>query len=75
VAAVRQAQSLRVDLPGRLAPGEVIRADMNALRDAPWCASLAGVSLAVWLAQGPPADRPGLWRLSSVRAWYQSRLG
>jgi hypothetical protein len=66
---------LRVALPGRLAPGEVIEADWERLSDTVRAASLAGVPVAVWLAQGPPRDAPGGWRLMSIRGFVQSRLG
>jgi hypothetical protein len=72
--AVRAAQPVRVVLPGRLLPGEVVSADMDALMSAERCASLSRVPVAVWLAQGPPPDAPGLWRLRSVRGFVQGRL-
>lgn len=65
---------MRIDLPGRLAPGEVIQADMNRLMPAARCALLSQVEVGVWLAEGPPEDAPGLWSLRSVRGFVQARL-
>lgn len=74
MAAVRQAQPVRIHLPGRLLPGEVIEADWERLSDTERAASLAGVPVPVWLAEGPPRDAPGGWRLASIRAFVQGRL-
>lgn len=74
MAAVRQAQQVRIHLPGRLLPGEIIEADWTRLSDTERAASLAGVPVAVWLSEGPPRDAPGGWRLASVRAFVQEGL-
>jgi hypothetical protein len=66
---------VRFDLPGRLPPGVIIEADPESFSDAARCASLSRVPVAVWLAEGPPEDAPGLWRLRSVRGFVQARLG
>ena len=75
MAAVRQSHEVRVRWAGNLPPGTEIVANPDSLNDAEYCAWLAHVSEAVWLAEGPPEDAPGLWRLASVRQFFQSRLG